>query len=400
VRVLIVSKILVVAAYRRKLDEIAARPEVERLVVVTPPAWQEPGGRKLCLEPQSGVRRYDLRVEPIWFNGSYHLFLWPRLARALREVKPDLVHIDEEPYNLATAHGTWLAARLGLPTLFFTWQNLLRRYPPPFSWFERSVFRRSAYAIAGTTEALRVLRAKGYAGPGAVIPQFGVDPDLFSPDGRTIGGPPVIGFVARLVEEKGVLVLLDALAGLGGAWRLHVIGSGPLEAKARRRAARLAIAHRITWERGIPSTQVPERLRTFSLLVQPSLTRRHWKEQFGRALVEAMACGVPVVGSTSAEIPNVIGTAGLVVPEGDPLALRAAIARLLDDPTLRADLARRGRARALECYTHQRIAEQTVGVYQAALSAARHGSPVQAIGDNGAARPCAPGPGRPPSRRD
>ena len=68
----------------------------------------------------------------------------------------------------------------------------------------------------------------------------------------------------------------------------------------------------------MPSTLVPERLRTFSVLVQPSLTRRNWKEQFGRALMEAMACGVPVVGSASAEIPNVVGDAGLVVPEGDP----------------------------------------------------------------------------------
>ena len=83
-----------------------------------------------------------------------------------------------------------------------------------------------------------------------------------------------------------------------------------------------------------------------------------------------MACGVPVIGSTSAEIPNVIGDAGLVVPEGDPLALRAVIAHLLADADLRADLARRGRARALACYTHQHIAEQTVGVYRAALGAA------------------------------
>jgi glycosyltransferase involved in cell wall biosynthesis len=367
VRILIVSKILVVAAYRRKLDEIAARPEIERLVVVTPPAWQEPGGRRLGLESSGDASAYDLRIEPIWLNGRYHLFVWPRLARVLREVQPDLVHIDEEPYNLATAHGTWLAARLGVPSLFFTWQNLLRRYPPPFCWFERSVFRHSAYAIAGSDEALRVLRAKGYPGPGRVIPQFGVDPDLFSPGRLLAGDPPVIGFIGRLVEEKGLLVLLDALAGLRGAWRLHVIGSGPLEAKARRRAARLGLAGRVRWERGVPSTLVPERLRTFTLLVQPSLTRRHWKEQFGRAVMEAMACGVPVVGSASAEIPNVIGDGGVVVPEADPLALRHMIARLLADPALRDDLARRGRARALGCYTHQRIAEQTVGVYRAVL---------------------------------
>jgi glycosyltransferase involved in cell wall biosynthesis len=367
-RVLIVSKILVVAAYRRKLEAIAAHPAVEQLVAVTGPEWREPGGRHVGYEP-SGESGYEMRVEPIWLNGSYHLFVWPRLTRVLREVQPDLVHIDEEPYNLATAHGTWAAGRVGARSLFFTWQNLLRRYPPPFRWFERSVFARSAFGIAGSHEALEVLRAKGYCGPGAVIPQFGIDPDLFSPAPGPPDGPPVIGFLARLVEEKGVLVLLTALSGLSGDWRLHVIGSGPLEGAARRRADQLGLAHRITWERGVASTLVPDRLRSFTVLVQPSLTRRHWKEQFGRALMEAMACGVPVIGSDSAEIPNVVGEAGLVVPEGDPLELRQAIARVLAEPELRRSLADKGRTRALEQYTHARIAAQTVEVYRSALVA-------------------------------
>lgn len=369
-RVLIASKILVVAAYRRKLDEIAARPEVERLVVVAPPAWHEPGGRRLTLEPPTGRETYELRVEPIRFNGSYHLFYWPGLGRVLREVRPDLVHLDEEPYNVATAHGTWLAARYGARSLFFTWQNLLRQYPPPFGWLERGVFRHSAYAIAGSVEALQVLRSKGYDGAASVIPQFGVDPDLFSPGPPPAGDPPVIGFVARLVEEKGIFVLLAALAGLEVAWRLHVVGSGPLEAEARGRAAQLGLGERISWERGIASTLVPERLRTFSILVQPSLTRAHWKEQFGRALMEAMACGVAVIGSASAEIPNVIGDAGLLVPEGDAPALRAAIARVLGDRRLREELGRRGRARVLACYTNQRIAMHTVDAYSRALGVA------------------------------
>jgi glycosyltransferase involved in cell wall biosynthesis len=369
-RILIASKILVVASYRRKLDEIAARPEVERLVVVTPPAWHEPGGRTVALEPLTGPQAYDLRVEPIRFNGSYHFFYWPGLGRVLREVQPDLVHLDEEPYNLATAHGTWLAQRYGARSLFFTWQNLLRRYPPPFSWVERKVLKHSAHAIAGSTEALQVLRAKGYRGSASVIPQFGVDPDLFAPGPPASDDPPIIGFISRLVEEKGIFVLLSALAELDGAWRLHVVGIGPLEDKARRRAAQLGVSERITWERGMASTLVPERLRTFSVLVQPSLTRSHWKEQFGRAVMEAMACGVAVVGSASGEIPNVLGDAGLVVPEGDPLALRTALARVLGDRQLRAELGRRGRARVLACYTNARIAEQTVAAYSQALGIA------------------------------
>jgi glycosyltransferase involved in cell wall biosynthesis len=177
----------------------------------------------------------------------------------------------------------------------------------------------------------------------------------------------VIGFVARLVEEKGVFVLLDALAGLRCSWRLHVIGRGPQEAAARRRAKRLGIPDRITWEPGIASTSMPSRLRTFSVLVQPSLTRKHWKEQFGRAVMEAMACGVPVIGSDSGEIPNVIGDAGLIVPEADPVALCAALSRLLGDAALRAECARRGRARVLDRFTHRRIAEATVAAYRTAL---------------------------------
>jgi glycosyltransferase involved in cell wall biosynthesis len=368
VKVLIVSKILVVSAYRHKLDEIAARPEVDRLVVVTPPEWREPGGRTLKLEASSGPQAYDLRIEPIRFNGSYHLFYWPGLGRVLRDVRPDVVHLDEEPYNLATAHGTWLAHRLGVRPLFFTWQNLHRQYPPPFNWFERGVFRRSAFAIAGSAEALEVLRRKGYAGPASIIPQFGVDPTLFKPGLPPSDNPPVIGFIARLVEEKGILVLLAALAGLPGAWRLHIVGTGPLEAKARRRADQFGLSERITWERGVPSTLIPARLQTFSVLVQPSLTRRNWKEQFGRAMMEAMACGVAVIGSASASIPSVVGDAGLLVPEGDPHALRDALSRVLRDRALREDLGQRGRARVLACYTNQRIAEQTTAAYRQALS--------------------------------
>ena len=100
----------------------------------------------------------------------------------------------------------------------------------------------------------------------------------------------------------------------------------------------------------------------------PSLTLPNWKEQFGpRATVEAMASGVPVVGSNSGAIPDVIADAGLIVPEGDVEALAAALRRLRDDPALRAELARRGRDRVLAHYTHEQIAAATVQVYEAML---------------------------------
>ena len=108
----------------------------------------------------------------------------------------------------------------------------------------------------------------------------------------------------------------------------------------------LGLAARITWERGVASTLVPERLRTFSVLVQPSLTRRHWKEQFGRVIVEALWCDVPVVGSDSGEIPWLIGVTegGLVFPEGDRDMLAQRLTELREQPALRRHLAERGRA--------------------------------------------------------
>jgi glycosyltransferase involved in cell wall biosynthesis len=112
---------------------------------------------------------------------------------------------------------------------------------------------------------------------------------------------------------------------------------------------------------------MPAHLRRLHALVLPSLTRPNWKEQFGRVLIEAMACGVPVVGSDSGEIPNVIGEAGLVFPEGDAEALRAALARLRDDRDLWGHLAVAGRARVLAEFTHAQVAQKTYRVYREML---------------------------------
>ncbi|MGE5619666.1 MAG: glycosyltransferase [Sphingomonadaceae bacterium] len=376
-RVLMLSKACVVGAYQTKLEEMAAREGMELLVVV-PPYWQEES-RRIVLEPLH-TRGYRLEVEPIRFNGRFHLFHFPGLARHFRDFRPDIVHVDEEPYNLATFHAIWLARRWGAPSLFFTWQNLYRRYPAPFRWMERYAFDRVTCAIAGNSEAVDVLRRKGFGKPVEVIPQFGVDPDVFSPQPRASitqrPGPAHqssvlsprsafrVGFVGRLVEQKGILDLLEAVALLRDESVLTVVGAGPLRGKIEARAAELGISSRLEMLGGVPSRQMPEILNALDVLVLPSRTRPNWKEQFGRALVEAMACQVPVVGSDSGEIPNVIGGAGLVFPEGDVGALRDHLSTLRDSPDLRRRLGEHGRARVLERFTQARVAEQTHQVYQ------------------------------------
>ncbi len=354
------SKALVVGAYQRKLEEIALEADIQ-LTCVVPPSWRLEG-REQRLE-RSHLTGYRLRVEPIRFNGNFHLFHFPTLARVIREERPDVVHVDEEPYNLATFLAFRAALRMGARPIFFTWQNLLRRYPPPFRWMERWVLGRTRFALLGNREAGAVLAAKGYRGPSEVIPQFGVDPALFEP-GEPRPAARVIGYVGRLVEEKGVLDLLEAAAGLQGDWELRLIGSGPLEQRLQALAASLGIADRVRLIGSLPSNAMPEALRQLDVLALPSRTRPNWKEQFGRALVEAMACGVAVVGSASGEIPNVIDTAGLTVPEADPISLRSALQRLLEDAGLRQGMVAAGRSRVLAHFTQRQIAQATVRVYR------------------------------------
>ena len=376
-----VSKALVMGAYQRKLEELALHPDVH-LTVVVPSAWRE--GRHLVHLERAHTRGYELISVPLAFNGQFHVHFYPTLGRLLRRNRPDILHMDEEPYNLAT----WLALRegraVGARCLFFTWQNLLRRYPLPFSLFERANHRCANHAIAGNPTAADVLRAKGYRGPVTVIPQFGVDPNIFSPrpidahaptqnnDSSSFGLHPssfIIGYAGRLVPEKGVDVLLHACSSLPATldWSLRLLADGPDRGRLTALAANLGVADRVSFLGRVPSTQAPQFYRTLDVLALPSLSRPNWVEQFGRVLTEAMACGVPVVGSHSGEIPWVIGDAGRIFPEGDAGALARILAELAGDPVQRAALAAAGRARLLAHFTQAQIAVETTAVYREML---------------------------------
>jgi len=372
VKVLMVSKALVVGAYQRKLEEIArhGNGNVE-VVAVVPPSWRD-RSYEMRLERMRGDG-YELIVSPVALNGSYHAFFFPRLGKILDEQRPDILHMDEEPYNLATFLAAASARRRGIPYLFFTWQNLVRRYPPPFSWMERFVHRSASWAIAGTETAARVLGEKGYDGPVAVIPQFAVDPSIYRPvsteDGAASSGRPFqIGFAGRLVPEKGVTSLVEACARLQFDFRLTILGGGPAEAEIRSTISRLHLDGRVSMPGPLPSAAMPEWLRAMDVIVLPSRSRPNWVEQFGRILVEAMACGVPVVVSTCGELSNVAGDGGLIFPEGDVTALSGSLTRLACDEALRSEQGRRGRQRVLDRFTYDRLSADTVHVYHRMLT--------------------------------
>ena len=186
----------------------------------------------------------------------------------------------------------------------------------------------------------------------------------------------VIGFVGRFVSEKGLLTLFEAIAKLSSilpnrAWKLLLLGRGPLKAQLQSLAERSGIAARIIWIESVPHDDVPRYINLMDTLILPSETTYQfktlsavgWKEQFGHVLIEAMACKVPVIGSDSGEIPLVIKNDGLVFPEGDAAALAEKIALLMQQPEQQQTLATKGYQRAMDEYTNTALAKRQLDFY-------------------------------------
>ena len=176
----------------------------------------------------------------------------------------------------------------------------------------------------------------------------------------------MVGFLGRFEPQKGLELLCAALARSAAPWHALFVGGGSMEPFLRQFESRHPSRVRVVT--GVPHADVPRWLNAMSLLCAPSRTTAVWREQFGRMIVEAMACGVPVAGSDSGEIPFVIGEAGTVLPEGDPEAWTAAIDRLLGDAALRRDHAARGLARAAERFAWPVVARAHLDWFEQVLA--------------------------------
>lgn len=370
-RVLMISKACVTASYRSKLVHLNKFDDLSMGLVV-PDRWDN-----LPYEADPTDSTYPIYKGPIPFNGKNHFHWYPELSRYVADFKPDLIHIDEEHYSYVTARAAALGRRLGIPTIFFTWQNIYKDYPWPFSAIERGVFKRTGAAIAGNREAETVLRKKGYDKSVAVIPQFGTDLTLFGPRDRQaihesygVHTEFTVGYVGRLIEEKGIGDLLQAMAPLmheDSSVGLVIVGRGPYQDEVKAWQQRESVADRVVDVPWVSSDAMGDVMNLMDVLVLPSHTTNRWKEQFGRVLTEAMASGDVVVGSDSGEIPHVIGDAGLVYHEGDAPGLEQALRKLRGDPVLFDNLAQRGIRRVADHFTQEAIAQKTHDFYRLVL---------------------------------
>lgn len=355
-RLLTVGHSYVVGTNRRLAHAMALAGAGEWNVTVAAPERFPGDLGPISLAPFPGEAP-ALRPVPVHGAGRIHTMRYGRPLRALLREGWDVVHCWEEPFVLPGAQvAAWTPRDARL--VFATFQNLPKRYPPPFSWAERYALRRADAWIAfgHTVRAALGGRPEYAALPHRVISP-GVDTELFRPDRdaglgvrRALGwddeGPPVVGYLGRFVAEKGLGRLMRALDAAREPWRALFVGGGPMEGELRAWAA--GHGNRVRIATGVAHDAVPAHLNAMDLLCAPSRTTPRWMEQLGRMLIEAFACGVTVIASDSGEIPHVVGDAGVIVPEADDAAWTNAIDQLLADPARRAGLASAGLARAAE----------------------------------------------------
>ena len=346
------------------------------LMVLAPKRFNHFGVWREAEHPDAPSFKFaSQRVALPWVGPAQNYLHWyPRLRQVLLDFKPDIIDLWQEPWAAVSAHCCWLRNRV-LPMakiIMESEQNMLKRFPPPFNWFEKYTIRNADYAVGRSSAVLDVLRAKGFTGPARRVGNA-VDTALFKPMDRiecrkALGlSGFVAGYVGRLVERKGLMDLINALAFCPSHVNVVFAGSGEYRAAIEQRANTLGLQDRVRFLGPHRLEELPHIMNALDVLVLPSRTVPSWMEQFGRVIIEAQACETAVIGSDSGAIPEVVGSGGIVFRERDARALASAITRCAANPEWVRKMGRIGRQQVEREFTWQKVAAQMRDVYEACL---------------------------------
>jgi len=291
-----------------------------------------------------------------------------------------------QPFDVVNTHSStdsWLTA-LALRTLGRGPALVRTRHisaPVPRNRATRWLYGAASDRIVTTGERLRaqVTEESGVAPSRVVSIPTGIDLERFRPGDRAqarrdLGlapDAPLVGIVATLRSWKGHRFLLDAIASLSRpGLQLAIVGDGPQREALGAQVDRLGIGERVTFAGN--RDDVAPWMRAFDVFCLPSYAN----EGVPQSLMQAMACGLPVVTTAVGSIPEIVadGINGVVVPTQDARALAQALAGLLDDPARRAALGARALADARERFGEERMVERMIDVFrEAAAARASHG---------------------------
>ena len=352
---------LVVAGYRSVWRELALQSSWS-VTMIAPHQFREGGMQDLVCDgndPRNPplitlpVRRFH--TQAVWFK---------RLGTTIRHwlkgsPRPKIFLCFAEPYSLTALFTVLTLLKTRWRTcfagprprlLFYGFQNIQKKLPLPLILIQYLLFKcADAIAVAGA-EHEQVLRYHGFKGRCIRLPMW-FDPLVFCPkktdDPNHSQRTVTIGYAGSLLPEKGISQILDTLietySDSAKAKDLHlanaslaIAGDGPLKLQIIAKIDALKKLGANAIYRGpIAAAEISAFYQSVDILIVPSLTAPHWKEQFGRVIIEAMACGCVVIGSDSGEIPNVIADSCRIFPENNPQAfldvLAAAVKCVLTD---------------------------------------------------------------------
>ncbi len=371
-KILVISHSAVIERYQQKFDFLANKLG-HKVWLIIPKAWLE-GGQQLVRGANRQKGNLTVLALTCLLRPRLRSHFYLGLSSVAKKIKPDLIYAEEEPQAQVTNQVCHIAHRQGARFVFFTWENIRQIYQGWKKEIETRVYRQSDGAIVGNQDGREILQKNGYKKPVEVIPQYGIDPDFFQPQDATclreklkLEARFIIGYVGRLLPEKNIATIMQALALLPENTTLLLIGNGPERAALEGLSQKLRLDRQVKFIPAIKYEEMPQYFNLFDALVLPSIATAKWKEQFGRVLIEAMACGVPVIGSASGEIPNVIDSAGLIFPEGDVNKLAAHLKQLQADPGLAEKLGQAGLARVRSLFTNEKLAERTDNFFKKLL---------------------------------
>ncbi len=356
IQLLSVGHSYVVALNRSLMRELNKSDRIQ--VTVGAPRFFAGDLRPIHIEDEpigSDLQVVDL---PCTFTSSIHMFWYnPFELRRLVQSKPwDYGYVWEEPYIFSGFQLARAFRKKNIPYSLFTNQNIFKKYPWPFSQFERRTLQTCDSLWGCGPQVLETFRQKQYTGPSEVVPYF-VNTERFKPitpqqksQNRKKWGlhdVKTVGFMGRLTKEKGLEHFCYAVEKLPREtpWQVLILGDGPMKAELQTWILKNNFQERV-FLKLVKHEDVPQILPTMDVLLCPSQTTPFWREQFGRMIIEAFACGVAVIASDSGEIPFVMDGAGLIVSEHDKGAWAQTLSETLTNEDLLHTLRERGFLRA------------------------------------------------------
>lgn len=318
---------------------------------------------KLKIIDRANFKTYPVRSY-FGFHNSFRIYNSKDIRRAMEQIKPDIVLVEQEPYSLSTFQVMRLKKKFGFRAILFTFQNIYKDYPLPFNTIESQNLKLADRLIVGNNDALEVWKRKGTPlNEMVVLPQVGVDLEEFFPTDKLVAKEKfgldgfIVGYAGRFVEEKGLSVLISALSKLKDLpITLALAGKGPYKETLLKEIRSHGLENRVKFVEGLTHEEISSFMNALDIFVLPSLTRKHWREQFGHVLIEAMACGVPCIVTAADPMDVIVGEAGMTFQEGDSNDLAKKIRSAYNSPEELKRLGQSAIARVSATYTNDIIA--------------------------------------------